>query len=519
MTVSLASQRVLLIDDMAVVRQTIKSMLVDLGITHIDFAASVGEARRRIQAERYDVVLCDYHMGNGANGQDFLEEIRHTGVLPLETVFFMVTSEASYEKVVSVAEVAPDDYMLKPFSSRDLVERLSRTVRKKLVLKDLYHAIRHDAVDRAIQVGREIMAHNPSHRLDAARLLAQLLNDYGRIDEAMALYKEVLDHKAVPWARLGLAGIYAQTGQKKEAAEIYQDLLAQSPNYVEVYDRLAQHYLDEGQEDKAMAIMERAVAITPNNVARLQTAGNLAFRLGKGEAADALLKRAVVVGGNSNALSPRVLYNLLVSACRDGRQRDADQYLAMLTDMVEKTTDLSVKALQPLARAVVEVMVGRLEAAIEIGGFTVNSLIEGQLDNDLALDLLSLASLLPDDAEAPPNWVRRVTARYAVSRPTWERLRIALHRRPVWAEVVVQEAQRIQDIANEGMSYIVNHQYSKAAEFLRGHALTTRNPRLVRNAYNACVKAVASGDEAAHAWLNEMQPMFDQIEHSARGAT
>jgi hypothetical protein len=159
-------------------------------------------------------------------------------------------------------------------------------------------------------------------------------------------------------------------------------------------------------------------------------------------------------------------------------------------------------------------MMGRLEPAIEIGRFTVNSLVEGPLDNDLALDLLSLASLIPEDAEAPPDWVRRVTARYAVSRPAWERLRIALHRRPAWAEIVVQEAQRIQDIANEGMSHVANHQYSKAAEFLRGHALTTRNPRLVRNAYNACVKAVASGDEAARIWLNEMQPMVDQIERS-----
>ena len=40
------------------------------------------------------------------------------------TIFMMVTAERSYEKVVSAVELAPDDYLIKPFSGEVLRTRL-----------------------------------------------------------------------------------------------------------------------------------------------------------------------------------------------------------------------------------------------------------------------------------------------------------------------------------------------------------------------------------------------------------
>lgn len=514
MSVNLSALRVLIIDDMSTVRQTIRNMLTAVGLTQVVFAATVGEARKRVQTEKYDLVLCDYHMGNGANGQDFLEEIRHNGSLPLATSFFMVTSEASYERVVSIAEVAPDDYMLKPFSSRDLIERMARSTRKKLVLRPLYQAIEGDEIDRAVEVGRQIMREHELYRLDAARLLAQLFNDLGRLDEATQLYLEVVETKAVPWARLGIAGVYAKTGMKKEAAEIYKDMLDNNPNYVEVYDRLAQHYLDEGQEEKALAIMERAVAITPHNVGRLQTAGQLAFRMGKLELAQGLLKRAVVSGGNSTSFDPRVLFSLLVAACRSNSARDAQQYAAMLEHHVEKSGEASLKQLIPLSKGALAVIAGKPEAAQEIASYAINSLCEGPLDTDLAFDLFSLFSLLPPDCEPIPQWVCRVTARYAVSRQTAERLRITLREQPPWAELVMHEANKIQELANAGMNFVVTHKdFRSAARFLYKASMETRNPRLIKNAYNAAVKGIEGGaDSDLSDIIAVLKPMMEELE-------
>jgi DNA-binding response OmpR family regulator len=61
-------------------------------------------------------VLCDYNLGDGMDGQELLER-RKTGTLPLSTIWIMITGERKYERVVAAAEMAPDDYILKPFNS------------------------------------------------------------------------------------------------------------------------------------------------------------------------------------------------------------------------------------------------------------------------------------------------------------------------------------------------------------------------------------------------------------------
>lgn len=108
----LSQAHVLVADDAPTVRQSIRLTLAQAGITRVDTANSIGETRRRVRNGNYDVVLCDYHFGEGMNGQELLEELRRSGELPLSTIWFMITAEASYEKVVAVAEVGPDDYLI-----------------------------------------------------------------------------------------------------------------------------------------------------------------------------------------------------------------------------------------------------------------------------------------------------------------------------------------------------------------------------------------------------------------------
>jgi DNA-binding response OmpR family regulator len=76
--------------------------------------------------------LCDYNLGGDEkDGQQTLEEMRSRNHIPLETVFILVTGETSYEKVVSAAEYAPDDYVIKPFTYNVLKNRLSMSFIKK----------------------------------------------------------------------------------------------------------------------------------------------------------------------------------------------------------------------------------------------------------------------------------------------------------------------------------------------------------------------------------------------------
>jgi DNA-binding response OmpR family regulator len=79
-------------------------------------------------------VLCDYNLGDGMDGQELLEALRKTGSLPLSTIWIMITGERKYERVVAAAEMAPDDYILKPFNSNLLLTRMNNAHKRKMYL-------------------------------------------------------------------------------------------------------------------------------------------------------------------------------------------------------------------------------------------------------------------------------------------------------------------------------------------------------------------------------------------------
>ena len=110
-----SEMKALIVDDNNMSRITLASVLRDCGIGRIKTVPGTHQARVHLQANTYDVILCEYHFSGPESGQDLLDEIRYTRMVPFRTVFFMVTGEATYERVAEVVENAPDDYLLKPF--------------------------------------------------------------------------------------------------------------------------------------------------------------------------------------------------------------------------------------------------------------------------------------------------------------------------------------------------------------------------------------------------------------------
>jgi len=74
----------------------------------------------------FDIVLCDYNLGEGKDGQQVLEEAKEDSLLPYSSIFIMTTAENSMEMVMGAAEYQPDDYLSKPFTKQVLQTRLKR---------------------------------------------------------------------------------------------------------------------------------------------------------------------------------------------------------------------------------------------------------------------------------------------------------------------------------------------------------------------------------------------------------
>jgi len=143
----------LIVDDYADMRSVLQNMLLSFGVQNIDIASNGKDAIRAIEHQRYDVILCDYNLGEGRDGQQVLEEIRHRKLIGVGTVFLMVTAENTRVMVMGAVEYEPDSYLTKPFTKDLLGQRLTNLLNMKADLVEIEQAIAnrdHDLANRLI---------------------------------------------------------------------------------------------------------------------------------------------------------------------------------------------------------------------------------------------------------------------------------------------------------------------------------------------------------------------------------
>jgi len=127
----IAEKWVLVIDDMESMRSQLRMSLTSSGFAKLHVVSSIKDALERMATNRYDVILCDYSLGDGTDGQQFLEYLRTNDLITRNTVFVMITAEQAYEKVVAASECAPDDYLLKPFTAAQFNARLEKLLERQ----------------------------------------------------------------------------------------------------------------------------------------------------------------------------------------------------------------------------------------------------------------------------------------------------------------------------------------------------------------------------------------------------
>ncbi|MCU7915098.1 MAG: response regulator [Candidatus Thiodiazotropha sp. (ex Gloverina cf. vestifex)] len=92
--------RYLIIDDFEQMRVSFKGMLTSFGAVDIETCACGEQGLKSLSVRNYDVVICDYNLGDGKDGQQVLEEARHLGYLGHACSFFLITAESNMPMVL-----------------------------------------------------------------------------------------------------------------------------------------------------------------------------------------------------------------------------------------------------------------------------------------------------------------------------------------------------------------------------------------------------------------------------------
>lgn len=297
--ISYSDKSFLILDDFQEFRRSLRTMVQQLGAEDIDLAATGEEAINLCANRRYDIILSDYNLGEGKDGQQVLEELIERKLLKRGTIFVMTTAENSTAMVMGALEYQPDAYITKPFNKVALQARLDKLMEKRIALADIDQALENDDRERAIELCDREIANKSRYALACMRTKAELLEQLDRLDEAARIYASLSSDRPVPWAMLGLARTTLGKGEAEAARKQFEDVIRQLPTLTPAYDGLAKTWLGLGEPVKAQQVLLEAVRRSPKAVLRQTELGQVASKNGDLDTATRAFRQAVNLGRHS----------------------------------------------------------------------------------------------------------------------------------------------------------------------------------------------------------------------------
>lgn len=255
---------ILIVDDNANMRQTIRGMLREFRVTNVA-EADDGDTALKILKRKRDLpcffVLLDWIMPR-LSGIDVVREIRadnEIGDLPI----MMVTAETDPAQIVRAAEEGINGYLTKPFAGKVLEQKIQGIL--------------------------EARANPPLHvklLMEAEQFLRK-----GDYDNAFQFFEKSLATKETARVMVHLGDIHQARNNTDEAFSMYDGAINNNSRFLKAYSKASELHEKEGHVDTALDLLTRALAISPNSPERLVSVGKLHVKKGnEALAADAFTK-------------------------------------------------------------------------------------------------------------------------------------------------------------------------------------------------------------------------------------
>lgn len=296
----LVGKAILIVEDYPAMRKAIRNMLYALDANNITEADNGVNALAAMSRTQFDIVLCDYNLGAGKNGQQVLEEARLQKLLSPNCVFVILSGEQSTSMVLGAMDSKPDEYLAKPFNAQQLFVRLERNLTRKAFLQSIEKEIERGNLSQAIQQCDKLLAENNKKiRIHLLKIRAELATLVGDFEAGKRIYSEILHERDLPWARLGLGIIEFQQGNFAQAGQQFEDLLRVHPMFLEGYDWLSKVYEAEDRLKEVQDVVNQAVDLSPHSILRQKKLAETADKIGNVDVAEKAYKAAVSLGKHS----------------------------------------------------------------------------------------------------------------------------------------------------------------------------------------------------------------------------
>ena len=277
-----SDKRVLVIDDSIMIIQSLRGVLREIGfkdinIQHSETASKALYLSRQMQ---FDCILCDYNLVQGLNGKQFFEEIQHYQLQSIGTVFIMITGESRRTIVNGIAELMPDEYILKPYTFKQLQAKIARSIERRHTLMPILKTFAAKDYQSALSECERLLMLKVGFTSDIQLMKARLLLELERADEAKELYGQLVKENVGIWSQLGLANSMAALNQYDDAQALLHELLEEDNQQVAALNTAATIFLQNNEIPSAIEYFKLASNLSPTNPDRELVTANLCVSVG-----------------------------------------------------------------------------------------------------------------------------------------------------------------------------------------------------------------------------------------------
>lgn len=118
--------RVLVVEDEQKIAQFLRKGLAEKGYT-VEAVGDADAALARLDVEPFDLLILDLLLPGSRDGLELCREVRARGVA---SKILMLTARDTVENKIEGLDAGADDYLVKPFSFRELLARLRALLRR-----------------------------------------------------------------------------------------------------------------------------------------------------------------------------------------------------------------------------------------------------------------------------------------------------------------------------------------------------------------------------------------------------
>jgi DNA-binding NarL/FixJ family response regulator len=477
--------KTLVIEPNPMLRSVTAGQLRSGGVGEVVTCAKMQQARELLERDTFDIVICNLQAGEPgeSSAQDLLNELRREQLLPFSTVFLMVTEQITYAQAMEAAETALDGFLVRPFTSAALIDRVLEARRRKRELAGVMSALESGQLELAVQRALVRFQERQSFWFYCGRVAAEVLLRLQRPQDALLLFERLNEARPSSWARVGMARSEWAAGRLGKAQKVIDALLLEDPSCADALDLQGRMRVERSDFAGALESYRAASLATPGCLLRAQHAGALAFYLGHGTEAGEFLERARAMGAGTRLFDALSLY-LLALVHHDSQDAAAlDRCVKELVAFAHKFPQSTRLArISAAARVLWASHTGQgLEAASLVYEMAKAVELE-EFDQEAAQVVVAVWVRLPvtnTDAETASRFARTMAMRFCTSRTVTDFFVIVSLNRPPFSEAFRTGLAAINETVEQAVQAAADGTPGPAIQGLLQQAGQHRNSRFV----------------------------------------